>query len=138
LSEQEIEMLITHEMDYAVRTVRALYRNGQLSAPAIAEAENMPNAVTYKVIKKLLAADILESRRGMNGGYFLKVSCDTLTLYDLFHALGEDLVLTECLDADYPCPNNKNGECRSHREFSRIQKVMEKELRRTPLSELFT
>ena len=73
-------MLMTREMDYALRILRALYQEGQLSAAAIAQREHMPKAITLKVLKQLHAAGLVCSRRGSNGGYALlspdrKTSC---------------------------------------------------------------
>ena len=52
-------MLITRETDYAIRVVRALHRGGQLSAREIAERENMQQAITYKMLRKLSKAGVV-------------------------------------------------------------------------------
>jgi len=129
-------MLVTREMDYAVRAIRALHRNGQLPAPEIARREHIQTGVTYKMLKKLAKAGIVESRRGAEGGYLLSRPCSELTLWDLFHALGEDLLLTECLRPDFLCENNPEGCCGVHREFCRIQHRLEEELKQKTLEEL--
>ena len=129
-------MLVTREMDYAVRAIRALHRNGQLPAPEIAKMEHIQTGVTYKMLKKLAKAGIVESRRGAEGGYLLHRPCSELTLWDLFHALGEDLLLTECLRPNYLCENNPDGCCGVHREFCRIQRRLEDELKQKTLEEL--
>ena len=82
-------MLLTREMDYALRITRALHQNGLLSAAAIAQRENMPKAITLKILKKLHNAGLVSSRRGSSGGYALDQSCDTLYLLDLFQSLDE-------------------------------------------------
>ena len=129
-------MLITRETDYAIRVVRALHRGGQLSAREIAERENMQQAITYKMLRKLSKAGVVESRRGVEGGYILTRPVDELYLYDLFDALDEEMLLTECLEPGYDCTNNRDGTCAVHKELSRIQKVIEEEMKRKPLSEL--
>lgn len=129
-------MLITREMDYAIRAVRALRRGGLLSAGEIARQEHMQPAVTYKVLKQLVKADIVGSRRGVEGGYFLHRPCTDLTLWDLFHALGEDLLVTGCLQPDHRCDNNTGGACGVHREFCRIQHQLEAELGKKTLETL--
>lgn len=96
-------MLITRETDYAIRVVRALHRGGQLSAREIAERENMQQAITYKMLRKLSKAGVVESRRGVEGGYILTRPVDELYLYDLFDALDEEMLLTECLEPGYDC-----------------------------------
>lgn len=129
-------MLITREMDYTVRIVRAL-AGGQRSAAEIAQAEALPAAVTYKLLKRLTKAGLLESRRGPDGGYLLRRPCAELTLYDLFCAIDAEPTFTECLAPGYECPNNTAGACRVHREFGRVQRLVETELKRHTLAEIF-
>ena len=131
-------LLITRETDYAIRVVRALHRGGQLSAREIAERENMQQTITYKMLRKLSKAGIVESRRGVEGGYILTHPVDQLYLYDLFIALGADVLLTECLEPGYDCANNKDGTCKVHQELHRVQQVIEDEMKKKPLAELLS
>ena len=130
-------MLINREMDYALRIIRALYQEDQMSAAAIAEKEHMPKAVTLKILKKIHAAGLVSSRRGASGGYRLEYPCEKLYLWDLFHALEEPLILNRCQQADYRCENRPEGDCGLCRELSRIQSVLDQELQKTPLSAIF-
>ena len=130
-------VLITREMDYALRILRALEQEEQLSAAAIAQRENMPKAVTLKVLKQLRAAGLVSSRRGSSGGYVLQRPCEGSYLYDIFSAFGEPIFINRCQQPGYRCENRPEGDCRLCRELTRIQKVLEKELRKTPLSEIF-
>lgn len=130
-------MLITREMDYALRILRALHREGQLSAAAVAQQEHMQKAITLKLLNRLLTAGIVESRRGVSGGYVLKRSCEDLSIYDVFQAIGEPPLMNRCLREGYECENFPRGGCGVCRELSRIQKALDRELRRTPLSEVF-
>lgn len=130
-------MLMTREMDYALRIMRALYRGGQLSAAAIAREEHMPKAITLKILKRLHAAGLVASRRGSGGGYLLERPCEELSLWDLFHALGEVLLMNRCQQQDYRCENYPRGGCGLCRELTRIQAVLDEELRKTPLSGMF-
>lgn len=130
-------MLVTREMDYSLRILRALYHNGQLSAAAVARKEHMQKAITLKLLNRLLAAGIVESRRGVSGGYFLKRSCEDLKIYDVFQAIGEPPLLNRCQREDYECENFPQGGCGVCRELDRIQETLERELRRIPLSNMF-
>ena len=130
-------MLMTREMDYALRILRALYQDGQLSAAAIAEKEHTPKAVTFKILKQLHAAGIVTSRRGPNGGYLTERPCEELYLGDLFQALGETVFVNRCQRPGYHCENQPPESCGLCRELSRIQGVLEEELYRTPLSAIF-
>ena len=130
-------MLITREMDYALRILRALHRDGQLSAAAVARQEHMQKAITLKLLNRLLTAGIVESRRGVSGGYFLKRSCEELKIYDIFLAIGEPPLINRCQREGYQCENFQKGGCGVCRELCRIQTVLDQELQRTPLSNIF-
>lgn len=130
-------MLITREMDYALRTLRALHQYGQLSAADIAQKECIPKAMTLKILKRLHAAGLVSSRRGSSGGYLLQRSCDGLYMADLFQALEEPVYVNRCQLPGYQCENQTENGCGLCRELSRIQHVLDEELRKTPLSEVF-
>ena len=130
-------MLMTREMDYALRILRALHCGGQLSAAAIAEEENMPKAVTLKILKELHAAGLVSSRRGSSGGYSLNGPCEELYLKDLFQALGDPVYVNRCQRPGYQCENRREDGCGLCRELSRVQRVLDEELRKTPLSAIF-
>ena len=130
-------MLVTREMDYALRILRALHREGQLSAAAVARQENMQKAITLKLLNRLLAAGIVESRRGVSGGYFLKRPCEELSIYDVFQSIGEPPLLNRCQREGDQCENFPRGGCGVCRELSRIQESLDRELQRMPLSDIF-
>lgn len=130
-------MLMTREMDYALRIMRSLYQNGQLSAGAIAQREHMPKSVTLKILKQLHAAGMVDSRRGPSGGYVLLKPCEEMNLWELFRALGGGMTINRCQQPGYRCENRSIESCALSRELSRIQGVLDEELRRTPLSVLF-
>lgn len=130
-------MLITREMDYTLRILRALHREGQLSAAAVARREHMQKAITLKLLNRLLAAGIVESRRGVSGGYFLRRPCEEMRIYDVFLAIGEAPLINRCQREGYQCENFQKGGCGVCRELSRVQGVLDRELQRTPLSDIF-
>lgn len=130
-------MLVTREMDYTLRIVRALYRGGQLSAAEVAQRETMPKAITLKLLKQLSAAGLVASRRGAAGGYYLARTLDEMTLYDLLDAVGERILVNRCQQLGYQCENNAEHNCGLCVEFGHIQQVLDNALRRAPLSALF-
>lgn len=130
-------MLITREIDYTLRILRSLHQGGQLSAAAVARREHMQKAITLKLLNRLLAADIVESRRGVSGGYVLKRRCEDMTIYDVFQAMGVPPLINRCQEEGYQCENFPKGGCAICRELCRIQSTLNQELQRTPLSIVF-
>lgn len=130
-------MIVTREMDYALRILRALHRSGQLSATAVGEQEHMQRSITLKVLKQLHAAGLVESRRGVTGGYALARPARELTMYDVFAAMNERVLVNRCQEERYRCENYPDGGCNICQELFRIQRVLDSELKRTPLSDMF-
>lgn len=130
-------MFITREADYGIRTIRALSSGQKMNITAICEQENIPRQFAYKILKKLNHAEIVSIIRGVNGGYVLTASLEELTLYDIISAVDQDLFITKCIDSTYGCEQNLGKDkCRVHQEFTRIQNIIEEELKKTPVSKL--
>lgn len=133
----ESDMFITREADYGIRTIRALSSGQKLNITAICEQEKIPRQFAYKILKKLNCAEIVSIIRGVNGGYVLTADLEKLSLYDIISAIDEDLFITKCMDFAYDCEQDQGKDnCRVHQEFMRIQKVVEEELKKTPVSRL--
>ncbi|MDD2959482.1 MAG: Rrf2 family transcriptional regulator [Lachnospiraceae bacterium] len=131
-------MLFTRECDYAVRILRALSRGDTSSVQEICEKEKITVSIAYKLARKLEKAGILQSFRGMNGGYALAKPLEELTLYDVFLAVNQNLLLTECMEPGYHCSrNSKEHPCQVHREFARLQQVVNRELKDRTMAEVF-
>ena len=130
-------MVINRETDYALRILRAT-QDGELhTVKEIAESQMLPQAFTYKIIKKLSNAGILEVIRGAAGGCRLAADLTRLSLYDLIMAVEERSDLSACMDNAYDCAWRKtNGGCAVHRHLAEIQKRFDEELRGYHLCEL--
>jgi Rrf2 family protein len=128
-------MLITREVDYAIRVVRALSDMAVHSASYVEEKETVPTSFAYKILKKLSNAGIVEIIRGSSGGYRLAKKCSELSLYDIISAVDDDFVINECMRDGYVCTSDEKM-CDIHNEFVRIQKVLTDELKRKSLAEI--
>ena len=76
-------MLITRETDYALRILRTLQNEKQLTAAEIAKEEQIPQQFAYKILKKLKTGHLVNIYRGITGGY-VKTSTFFVVLYQLF------------------------------------------------------
>lgn len=66
----------------------------------ISDRHGLPIPFLEQVLHRLRIAGIVESRRGVNGGYTLSRSPETITIGDAVRALEGPIALCECLQKD--------------------------------------
>lgn len=76
----------------------------QLTAGELAEETQLPAPTVSKILKTLARQDLLDSHRGVKGGYSLARDTETITMAQIISALDGPIAVTECID-DAP------GEC---------------------------
>ncbi len=78
-------MHITLESDYAVRIVYCLAQNGgRLDAASIAEQTGVTLRFSLKILRKLVAGELVKSYKGAGGGYELARDPHEISLYEAF------------------------------------------------------
>ena len=129
-------MIISRELDYAVRIIRQLNKTKISNAAQIEKAECMSRDFARKILGKLKKADIVSAERGTNGGYYLKVAPKDLTLWDLKNAIEPGPVVNKCMREGYEFHINCEVPCALHTECIRIEAIVEAELKRNSLDQL--
>lgn len=129
-------MIISRELDYAVRIIRQLNKTKISNAAQIEKAECMSRDFARKILGKLKKADIVSAERGTNGGYYLRVDPKNLTLWDLKNVIEPGPVVNKCMIEGYVCPRNCETPCAMHTECMRIEGIVEAELKRNSLDQL--
>lgn len=125
-------MLITREIDYALRILRALNGGKQVTAAEIASKEQIPQQFAYKILKKLKNGNLLAIQRGATGGYTLAVDLHKVSLYDLLAVMDTGKYVASCLEGDYECEwrmARDNKVCKAHVSLAAIQRTLDKELK---------
>jgi Rrf2 family protein len=124
-------MVITKEIDYAVRILRALAHGEQVPTPEICSQESLPIHFAYRIMKKLQRAGFVDIARGKEGGAQLIVGLDTINMYDLIGALGDRRYVSACTRADYICNYREkhDGKCGVHNSLNVIQNDLDNLLR---------
>ena len=80
-------------------------------------------------------ADLVNSERGNQGGYYLNKSLDKLTLYDIVSITEGDLAILHCMKED--CVRNPESmPCKVHQEIERIQTILIDEMKRKTIEEI--
>ena len=115
-------MKLTVRGEYALRALIALgreqqERRGVLSAQEIADAHNIPKRFLDQILGDLRDAGIVESRRGVAGGYRLRRPASEFTLAELVRTLEGPLAPVRCVsERSYEkcsCPNEERCALRS-------------------------
>lgn len=132
-------MLVTRETDYAIRILRNLSTCGKAPVSKICESESIPNQFAYKILKKLEKADLVESFRGVNGGYRMTRDACDLTLFDVLYAMDSKFLVIQCIDDEFFCANRKKDGhvCHVNAEMQRLQGLFETEMKSKSLQVLF-
>lgn len=100
----------------------------------IARAIMVSETYLIKVLKRLVSARVLISRKGKNGGYGLRKQTDQITLADVVRACEGDDDMFTCLDEERECGNERG--CPVCVTLRRAESAMFKELSGTTIADL--
>ena len=128
-------MLITRRSDYAMRICRVLHDGKVHNVREICQAEEIPKAFAYKILRELEMAGLVKSERGNQGGYYLNRPLSELTLYDVVNITEDDLAILHCMKEE--CNRNPDSmQCKVHQEIERIQNILIDELKKKTIEEI--
>lgn len=92
--------------DYAVVVLGILaHRQGEILATAqLAELTGLNQPTVAKVAKSLVAADLLDTQRGVHGGYRLARPAALISLVQIVEAMEGPIAVNGCVNGDQdPC-----------------------------------
>ena len=120
-------MHMTLEADYAVRIVEFLASADQkVDARTIAEVTHVPLRFALKMLRKLVADDIMISYKGARGGYLLAHPPGEITLRQVIESVEGPYVISRCQQREYSCTHTAS--CRFHEIYSEISKIVREKL----------
>lgn len=90
-----------------------------LSVTALAEHEGVPVDFLRKIMQKLNAAGIVESRQGPFGGYALARNPETITFLEVVETIQGRVAVNECFRRPGFCPNDNS--CRFRSKLAKLQ-----------------
>jgi FeS assembly SUF system regulator len=122
--------------DYAtvVMTCIAAHPDDVLSTAQIAEEAHLELPTVSKLLKSLGHAGLVESFRGVNGGYRLARSASNISVADIVEAMEGPLGMTECSLSDGHCEREK--QCSVRGSWQRINSVLDNALRSMSLADM--
>lgn len=129
-------MLVTRKTDYAVRCILYLAQANEQVANVTAVSREMkiPKTFLAKIFQKLARAGLVESVRGMNGGFRLAKKPDHITLLDIMEAIQGPLCVNVCAVDARKCSRSKH--CSVHPFWIKLRLDMNRQLREQTIAQL--
>ena len=122
--------------DYAtvVMTCLAVAGADVVSAQQLAEQVRLEVPTVSKLLKLLAHAGLVESRRGVNGGYFLARPAQEISVADIVIALEGPIGMTECSAHSGSC--NHESHCGVRVNWQRINRAVRAALESVSLADM--
>lgn len=117
-------MKLNQATDYAFRMVlhMALLPSGtKITGSVLAERELIPERFLLKIMRSLIAAGIMKSYRGVEGGFALNREPHEISLLDVIRAVEGDAYLQRCLYDVGSCSKSCKGHCAVNEAMGAIQ-----------------
>lgn len=129
-------MLVTRETDYAVRTVLYLARERDRNANAteIAQVMHIPKSFLAKILQRLVRHHILQSMRGVKGGFMLAKKPSEITLLAVMEAIQGPAGINVCAIDSRRC--RMSSTCAVHPVWVDIRKEVERRLKKQTIANL--
>ena len=124
-------MHITLEADYAIRIVQVLAQNQRrLDAKTISEMTGVTlrfsTAVSLrfslKILRKLVAAGIIKSFKGTQGGYEIGRELDQISLGEVIETIEGRYTLNRCVTGEYACTRKRGQCCKFQKIFREVSR----------------
>ncbi len=128
---------ITKQSDYGIvlMTHFAGAEAGRVhSTRDLARSANLPLPTASKILKALARAGLLQSHRGVKGGYRIARDPARISVEEIIRALEGPIALTECIDAKSECEIECT--CPVRTNWQRINGAVKDALAAIPLSEM--
>ena len=103
---------IPRRVEYALRAVLTLARapkDARLSFKDIADCEDIPRDYLAKILRTLVDADLVESKRGANGGYKLARPAEALSFLEVIEAADSPVAVNLCTEFGNGC--DRSNDC---------------------------
>ncbi len=129
-------MLVTRETDYAVRTVLYLARerDRNVSVTEIAQTMHIPKSFLAKILQRLVRHHILQSMRGVKGGFMLAKEPSEITLLAVMEAIQGPAGINVCAIDSRRC--RMSSTCAVHPVWVEIRKEVERRLKKQTIAKL--
>ncbi len=128
---------ITKQADYGIVLMTWMARGSgdeRFTAPDLARDTSLPLPTVSKILKLLAKEGLLESRRGVKGGYSLARDPRRISMAAMISALDGPIAFTECIE-DTPGSCSQEDHCQLRGNWQRINLSVRQTLEAISLAE---
>ncbi len=128
--------MIRNDTDYALRMVVHLAEQSPkgVAASELSDRLGVPHGFAQKILRKLAAAEILQTRLGRRGGFSLGRQLGGVSLMDVIAAIQGPPLLNRCMGSSTACPRQPS--CRISASLQPFQDKLDAFLCGTSLSDI--
>ena len=128
---------LTKQTDYGIVLLSHMagLPQRQFNATELAAESRLPQPTVSKVLKILGRAGLLDSHRGVKGGYTLARAPEEITVTEVITALEGPIGITECID-DTPGECSHEASCPVRGNWHRINEAIRQALDGINLAEM--
>ena len=127
--------------DYAVTLMAVFARSqetsdeaGLMTVSALAAKTGLSEATVSQILKKLTRQKLLNSCRGVNGGYSLAMGAETITMAHVVEAMDGPISLTRCLEKNHTCCYAEN--CNTKDSWAEVNNAVREALNSMTLKDI--
>ena len=141
-SSASFSMRVSSRAHYGLRMMTELakgYGGGPISLGEVSRTEHLPLSYLEQLAAQLRRGGLVESTRGVHGGYRLTRDPLAVSVLDVVRVLEGEVTPVECLGQDYlPGSCAKEGDCASQPLWQRLKLSIDTVLSQTTLGDLVT
>lgn len=128
---------MTKQADYGIvlMTFCASRPDQRFAAPELAAETRLPAPTVSKILKLLAREGLLDSHRGVKGGYSLARNPEQITVAAMISALDGPIAFTECIE-DTPGSCSQESVCHLRGNWQHINQAVRQALENISLAEL--
>jgi Rrf2 family protein len=133
-------MRVSSKAHYGLRMMTEFakaYGQGPLSIAEVARIEHLPVAYLEQLGAQLRRGGLVESTRGVHGGYTLTRTPDQISVLDVITVVEGEVSPVECVSHDYVSGSClREGECASQGLWLKLKRSIDAVLSQTTIAEL--
>jgi len=130
-------MRLSRPVDYALRAMRylaTLPEGEEATRSTLSGHLGAPEPFLAKVMRKLTVAELVESRRGVGGGYCLSRPAEQISMLQVVEAVEGSAGLNACFLSSDACSCERP--CGAHAAFAGVRAEMFRALETTSIADL--